>query len=240
MRAGTPISLLGGLAALSLVGCGGDDLLLPSSAAPTQLRLVSGDLQEAHTGTRLPDPLVVEAVDGSGRPVAGTRIVFRFQAATAGAQVSPDTARTDESGRAIAEVRLGREPGAHPVEAILVDGADLRVRFLLTALPPPGNPDGGGGGEGGGSDGGDDDDGFGGGSGGNDGGGGGTGGSGGGDEDDRDGGGRGEDGDDDDDDDDDRERGVDGGDDDDDDEEEGRNEGKGGKGKGDKGKGDKD
>jgi hypothetical protein len=163
---------LGGLAFFSSLGCGGGDLLLPSSGAPAELRLVSGDLQQAQTGTTLPDPLVVEALDDRGRPVAGSRILFRFEVDRAGAEVSPDTAQTNESGQAAAQVRLGGEPGGHPVEAMVVDGpTGLRVRFLLTAVAPTpgggggdgdggdgddGDGDGGGGGAGGGGDGGDD------------------------------------------------------------------------------------
>jgi hypothetical protein len=134
MRAGSLLSRSG----LPLLACGGDDLLLPGSDAPAALRLVSGDLQQGPTGGLLPEPLVVEAVDRTGHPVAGSRILFRFQAATRGATVDPDTALTDERGHAAAEVRLGQAPGGHPVEAILVDAeSHLAVRFLLTALTRP-------------------------------------------------------------------------------------------------------
>ncbi len=104
MRAGSiPQGLLGGLASSILLACGGDDLLLPSSGVPANLRLVSGDLQQAEAGTDLPDPLVVEATDAEGRPVAGSRIVFRFEIMVQGGRVSPDTAETDELGLAAGE-----------------------------------------------------------------------------------------------------------------------------------------
>jgi hypothetical protein len=153
-----PTIALVGIVSLPILACGGGDLLLPSSGQPSQLRLVSGDLQQAQTGATLPDPLVVEAVDANGRPVAGSRILFRFELDPAGAQVSPDTAETNASGRAAAQVRLGGEAGGQPVEAVVVDGpSGLRVRFLLTAIAP--NPGGGddGGGDDGGEDGGDGD-----------------------------------------------------------------------------------
>lgn len=156
--------VLVGLALLPIAACGGDDLLLPSSGAPAELRLVSGDLQQAEVGTTLPDPLVVEALDANGRPVAGSSILFRFELDIDGGRVSPDTVQTNDSGLATAQVRLGEDPGAHPVEAVVVDGpSGLRVRFLLTALAPePPQPprDGGGGGGGqvdGGGGGGNDD-----------------------------------------------------------------------------------
>jgi hypothetical protein len=234
-----------GLGSLSLFACGGGDLLLPGSTAPAELRLVSGDLQQAQTGAKLPDPLVVEAVDAKGRPVAGSRVLFRFEVSAEGGEVSPDTAQTNESGRAAAQVRLGAEPGGHPVEAVVVDGpTGLRVRFLLTAVArTPGG--GGGGGEDGGDDGfGGGDDGDGNENGGDGGSGGDGGGSGGGDDNDDEGGRGGDDGDRDDRDDDDgdrddrdddddegEDRGVDDDDDDDDDDKRDR-KGKGGKGKG--------
>lgn len=162
----TRARILGGLACLPLAACGGGDLLLPSSAAPAELRAVSGDLQQGEAGTQLPEPLVVLAVDANGRPVAGSSILFRFERDGDGGEVNPNTVETDESGLATATVRLGDEPGGHPVEAMVVDGpGGLRVRFLLTALAPT-PPGGGGGGGGGGGNGGGFDDGGGGGGGG--------------------------------------------------------------------------
>lgn len=189
MRARYTLRFAGGLAGLALPACGSGDLLLPSSGVPSELRLVSGDLQQAEAGSPLPDPLVVAAVDGSGRPVQGSSILFRFELSSDGGQVNPDTVQTDEAGRATAQVRLGSEVGAHPVEAIVVDGpTGLRVRFLLTALQPDPGPTGGGGGGGddGGKGGGGNDDGggtFDGGGGGGGGGGGVDGGGGGGNDD---------------------------------------------------------
>ncbi|HYC33405.1 MAG TPA: hypothetical protein VEB59_14050, partial [Gemmatimonadales bacterium] len=159
-------------ASLSMAACGGGDLVLPPGA-PATVRAVSGDLQEGETGQRLPDPLVVAVEDQGGRPIAGSRIVFRFELASDGGQVTPDTVQTDEQGLATATVRLGQEPGAHPVEAVVVDATGLRVRFILTAFAPAPRPPtsgSGGGGDDGGGDGG---------NGGNDNGGNGGGGSGG-------------------------------------------------------------
>lgn len=188
MRTGSHASsIAGALGGIILSACGGGDLLLPSSGEPAELRLISGDLQQAEAGAPLPDPLVVAALDANGRPVQGSRILFRFQLDPEGGALNPDTVRTDEAGRATAEVRLGTEVGAHPVEAIVVDGpTGLSVRFLLTALQPPPGPTGGGGGGGGGDgEGGDGD----GGGGGDDGSGGSGGGGDGGGGDDDDGGG---------------------------------------------------
>ena len=161
-----------------LAGCAGDDLLLPKDGVPSELRLVSGDQQSAPAGDPVEDPLIVEALDGVGRPVPGAVIVFEFVDPPTGAELAPANTETDAAGRASAEVTLGAPAGDQSVEARLADPAsDLRVQFRLTAL----RPNGGGGGEGGG-----DDDGDGGAGGGGGGGGGGNGGGGGGGDDDED------------------------------------------------------
>jgi hypothetical protein len=135
-----------------LPGCGGDGLLLPGDGAPAELRMVSGDQQSAPAGDRVPDPLIVQAVDAAGRPVQGAAVVFEFVNAPTGARLAPANAETDEAGRAYAEATLGTPAGDQQVEARL-DGsaADLKVRFRLTALQPR---RGGGAGDGNGGDGG--------------------------------------------------------------------------------------
>jgi hypothetical protein len=157
----SPVPIAISFGPLLLAACGGGDLLLPGG--PALLRLVSGDLQEAEAGARLPNPLVVAVEDATGRPVSGSRILFRFELASDGGEVNPDTVQTDSTGQATATVRLGDDPGAHPVEATVVDATGLRVRFILTALTPepPANPEtpgnggnGGSGGNGGGGAGG--------------------------------------------------------------------------------------
>ena len=190
-RVGARQLVTGTLLTLPLAACGGDDLLLPDDRTPTQLRAVSGNGQTALVGAPVRHPLVVEAIDRSGRPVEGARIVFEFVDPPNGAEIAPPLSETDASGRAEVAVTLGTPAGDQPVEARLDDPeAALKVTFLLTAIrsndgngggdddddgaPPPSDDgeDGGGGapppddGNGGGG-GGDDDDGAGGGNGGN-------------------------------------------------------------------------
>lgn len=147
--------LAGGVAFSFLAGCAGDGLLLPHDGTPVVFRAVSGDRQTAPAGDPLDDPLVVEALDGSGRPVSGAVVIFEFVDPAAGAELTPATTETDGAGRASVEVTLGTPVGDQDVEARL-DGsaADLRVQFDLTALQP--GRGGGGGGGGGDGDGGDD------------------------------------------------------------------------------------
>jgi len=127
--------LAGGVLITLVAGCAGDDLLLPKDGEPAQLRVVSGDQQSALAGDPVEDPLVVEALDGVGRPVPGALIVFEFVDPPTGAELDPANTETDEAGRASAEVTLGTPAGDQSVEARLDDPASgLKVQFRLTAL----------------------------------------------------------------------------------------------------------
>jgi hypothetical protein len=159
MRAGARRFAMGIL--LPIAACGGDDLFLPDAPddrTPVQLRAYSGGGQSALVGSPVPYPLVVEALDGKGRPVQGAGVVFEFVDQPNGAAIAPPATQTDTNGRAAAVVTLGTPAGEQPVEARLDDPAhDLSVRFLLTAIrsnngggggnddPPPDEGDGGGG-----------------------------------------------------------------------------------------------
>jgi hypothetical protein len=139
---------IAGVLLLALGGCSGDDLLLPDGA-PAQLRVVSGDGQTAQAGDPLRHPLVVEVLDGSGRPIPGAPVAFEFVDPPRGAEISARTTETDGAGRASAQVTLGITAGDQPVVARLDQpGTDLHVQFLLTAL----QRNDGGGGNGGGGD----------------------------------------------------------------------------------------
>lgn len=153
MRTSLIFRFAGGLLLSSVAGCGGEELLLPGSGAPAGLNAVSGDRQEAPAGAPLPQPLVVQATDGSGRPVPDALISFSFDGDVGGV-AAPATARTNPQGLARADVRLGTAAGTQLVDASVVDGpAGLLVTFRLNALARPTGP-GGDGGSGGGDDGG--------------------------------------------------------------------------------------
>ena len=129
---------------LALTACSDGDLFIPR--APAQLRAVSGDGQSAVAGSPVPNPLVVEALDPAGRPVQGAVILFQFVGQPSGAAIAPSAPETDPDGLASVEVTLGRPAGDQPVDARLADpDHDVRVRFLLTAIP---STSGGGGGDG--------------------------------------------------------------------------------------------
>jgi hypothetical protein len=136
MRTGSSLShlALGCLFASFAAGCSGGDLTLPGSGGALDLEAVSGDRQEGEVGAMLPEPLVVQATDASGRPVQGIVIAFRFSG-DVGGEISPESATTNAEGRAAVEVRLGTATGDQVVEAeVLEPAADLTVSFRLTAL----------------------------------------------------------------------------------------------------------
>lgn len=142
MHAGRRLFLL---VVLTLPACGGDGLLVPADAEIARLQAVAGDGQEAVAGEPVADPLVVQALDEAGRPVAGARVAFRF--INTDGQVAPGMVETGSDGRAAAEAVLGGSVGDQVVEA-RVDGGGPAVEFRLTALQAPDPPDGGGGGGG--------------------------------------------------------------------------------------------
>jgi hypothetical protein len=125
-----------GAAALVLaLGCAGGDLTLPGSGAPAALAIVSGDGQQATAGAVLGEPLTVQLLDGSARPVSGIAVQFSFLGDIPGAGLDPATVLTDENGRAAAVVRLGRVLGEQVIVAQVAGTSDVRASFSATAVP---------------------------------------------------------------------------------------------------------
>ncbi len=128
---------------LGVAGCGGGDLTLPGPGEPALLTIVGGNSQQGAPGELVPEPLIVELVDGIGQPVSGRVVAFQFLDPVDGAAVDPGTGATDAAGRVSVRARLGQETGAQPLEAfVTTPGEDLRVRFDLRATAP--DPGGGG------------------------------------------------------------------------------------------------
>lgn len=119
--------------ALALTGCGGS-LTLPDDGSPATLRAISGDGQEGTIGSKLDEPLVVKLTDASAHPVAGVPVLFHFTSDVPAAELDPEQATTDSSGRASAEVRLGISTGSHQIEARVTSPAELSATFVVTAL----------------------------------------------------------------------------------------------------------
>lgn len=125
-------------AAAALIGCGGGgDLLLPGAGDPASVTLLQGDQQNGRVGEALPQPLVAEVKDATGRPVEAARVVFVLTDAAPDASVTPDTVMTDADGQVTASVTLGTRPGtqAGEVRALGARGDPTAVApFSLTAL----------------------------------------------------------------------------------------------------------
>ena len=103
------------------------------SRALQGLAKISGDGQEAPTGTRVEDPLVVEVRDQNGAGLSGVAVEF---AVTEGdGTVSSATATTDTRGRATTTLTLGDEGGTVSVEAT-VEGLEP-VTFTVVGLLVP-------------------------------------------------------------------------------------------------------
>lgn len=88
-----------------------------------QLRFVAGDGQSAQPDTILPEPLVVEVVDGEGSPVSDYPVGWRIRAG--GGSLSDAAATTGGDGRASAKWALGPAPGHNKAEAYLESGASV-------------------------------------------------------------------------------------------------------------------
>src|SRR3954471_8283915 len=94
---------------LGLTGCGGEDLLLPSSGQPAKIEVLHGNGQTGTVGQRLAEAIVVAVTDPGDRPVEGAEVVFVIPA---GAQIVPnDTVLTNSAGEATVEYTLGTAAG---------------------------------------------------------------------------------------------------------------------------------
>lgn len=118
---------------LLVASCQGG-VTLPADGSPGRLRAVSGFDQQGAVGAELPQPLVVQVMDGAGRPVPD--VTLRFQTDVPAARLTPAQAATNDSGYAAAHVRLGTQEGTQIFEALLAEGpgSDLRATFTLVAL----------------------------------------------------------------------------------------------------------
>ncbi len=124
--------------AMGLAACGGEDLVLPSEGEPASIALVQGDGQTGRVGETLPQPIIVQVSDGTGRPVAGATVVVELD----GAVPDPDTVVTADDGRATVAVQLGPTVGASEGVARVVvpdNQAPVEVGFTVNAVASSAN-----------------------------------------------------------------------------------------------------
>ena len=148
MPAARPLLVL-----LALLAACGDNLTLPSDAAPAAIVPISGDGQRATVGTSLSEPLAVRVTDATGRPVVGAAVRYRI-AGGPKVSLSDSSAATNDRGEGAVALTLGSTPGTIVVEAVVVGarGVELKVRFTIIALgasAPASTSGGGSGGDGG-------------------------------------------------------------------------------------------
>lgn len=129
------VGLVAALSAAVALGCGGDSLVLPGEGEPAEIELLAGNGQNGRAGEALAHPLVVRVTDTQDRPVPDIEVNFRLVSG-AGAEIAPQTDRTDETGEASTTLVLGSAVGEYVVEAEAASPSDLElvVQFTATAL----------------------------------------------------------------------------------------------------------
>jgi PKD repeat protein len=132
------------LIALLCSGCGGGaELLLPGDGEPANIEVEFGDGQNGRVGEPLADSLVFLVTDSRGRPVEGAGVAFELSSAGPGADIVPDTAETDATGRAEATVVLGTTTGPQVGEArVVVPEGTRQPRTSFTVIAVPVNANG--------------------------------------------------------------------------------------------------
>jgi hypothetical protein len=104
-----------------------------TAASAAQFNIVSGNGQTGVSQTVLPAPLVVQALDANGNPIAGLAVTWAV--ASGGGTVTPGTSTTDASGKASTTLALGPGGGTNTVTATAGTGS---VTFVESAtLRPP-------------------------------------------------------------------------------------------------------
>jgi adhesin/invasin len=102
---------------------------------PSGVRIISGNEQVGPPGAALPQPLVVEVVDGSNNPVVGAAVTWVVTAG--GGSLDPATGSTDENGRSSTSWTLGPGIGTNAAQAIVSGVGEA----AFTATASAGDPD---------------------------------------------------------------------------------------------------
>jgi PKD repeat protein len=128
------ISIVAGLSLL--IGCGGDNLTLPSEREPAHIEIQSGNNQNAPVSSELA-PLVVRVTDTQNRPVEGATVNFVLDNTGGGGSVNPASAVTDTGGRASTTLTLGTQVGelAGQAQVVVEAGSNpVAAGFVATAV----------------------------------------------------------------------------------------------------------
>jgi hypothetical protein len=123
-------TFVGVVAAVALVTAAchkSDSVTAPRAAA--SLQVSGGDQQIGIVGQPLQSPIIVQAYDGSGQPLAG--VTVNFAVTTGGGSLSSATAVTDMNGRAEVQWTLGTLAGNGVVTATV--NSSLTTTFSSVA-----------------------------------------------------------------------------------------------------------
>jgi subtilisin family serine protease len=112
------------VAAILVAGCK-DSPTIPHT--PTHIVIVSGANQSGDLSAALPQPLVVQALDGAGKPVSGVPVTWTV---TGGGSVNPATSTTDASGNATVTWTLAPTPGTQVATATSSQITGVSVSFI--------------------------------------------------------------------------------------------------------------
>lgn len=117
------------LAAASLAGCGGDEIVVGPAAV---VELVTGGGQIAAVATAVGTPPSFRVKDAAGRVIAGAQV--RFTVEGGGGSVTPELIRTDGQGvAAVGSWTLGSAPGQNILRA-RVEGLSVTTTVSATAI----------------------------------------------------------------------------------------------------------
>lgn len=100
-----------------------------TAGSASGVQIISGNAQTAAPRATLPDPLVVQVIDGDGNPVVGAAVTWVVTAGGGG--LNPTTGTTDDAGNASTIWTLGPSAGANTAQAI-VSGVG-QAEFTATA-----------------------------------------------------------------------------------------------------------
>ena len=107
----------------------------PSEPAPALLQVSAGDGQHAPAGSELPQPVIVEVLDASQRPLVGVHITWTLQMG-AGDVITPESETTDANGNVRARWRLDTSTGTHILVVTANGGITAHASAFADAHPP--------------------------------------------------------------------------------------------------------
>ena len=107
----------------------------PSEPAPALLQVSAGDGQHAPAGTELPQPVIVQVLDASQRPLVGVHIAWTSQMG-AGDVITPESETTDANGNVQARWRLDTSTGTHILVVTANGGVTAYASAFADAQPP--------------------------------------------------------------------------------------------------------